>query len=157
KSISTILDLEPALLPHQRALAEWMAEYYVTPLAQVALMMLPPGLIRRSQVVLRLVKSDQPGMGETQESVSLRLKALIGLLLADGELDIERLKEMLGQKKAKELLQEALASGLVEREAQLQAPKTRIRHKRVVRLVAEPSVLEDWKQRTRAKLEQSLP
>ncbi len=157
KPISTILDLEPALLPHQRALAEWMAEYYVTPLAQVALMMLPPGLIQRSQVVLRLVKSDQPGTGETQENVSLRLKALIGLLLADGELDIERLKEMLGQKKAKELLQEALASGLVEREAQLQAPKTRIRHKRVVRLVAAPSVLEDWKQRTRAKLEQSLP
>ena len=42
RPISEILDLEPALLPHQRELAEWMAAYYVTPLAQVAQTMLPP-------------------------------------------------------------------------------------------------------------------
>ncbi len=33
RPLAAILDPEPALLPHQRALAEWMAEYYVTPLA----------------------------------------------------------------------------------------------------------------------------
>ena len=54
RPIAAIIDAEPALLPHQRALAEWMAEYCVTPLAQVALRMLPPGLIQRSQAVLRL-------------------------------------------------------------------------------------------------------
>src|SRR5712692_1265696 len=32
RSILTILDLEPVLLPHQRQLAEWIADYYVTPL-----------------------------------------------------------------------------------------------------------------------------
>src|SRR5580704_11057993 len=35
RPLSTILDPEPALLPHQRQLAEWMAMYYVTPLAYV--------------------------------------------------------------------------------------------------------------------------
>src|SRR5437660_1305111 len=40
RPIHTILDLEPALLPHQIALAQWISEYYVTPLSQVALMML---------------------------------------------------------------------------------------------------------------------
>ncbi len=48
RPISTILDPEPALLPHQRALAEWLAEYYVTPLAHCAMIMLPPGLMQRS-------------------------------------------------------------------------------------------------------------
>ncbi len=59
RPISTILDPEPALLPHQRALAEWMAEYYVTPLAQVATKMLPPGLMQRSKVVLHLINSEE--------------------------------------------------------------------------------------------------
>src|SRR5262249_40820986 len=58
RPISAILDPEPALLPHQIALAQWIAEYYVTPLAQVALIMLTRGLIQRSQFVLRLVGTD---------------------------------------------------------------------------------------------------
>ena len=62
RPVSAILDLEPALLPHQRDLAEWMAAYYVTPLAQVAQSMLPPGLVQRSKVVLRLIGDEgQPG------------------------------------------------------------------------------------------------
>ncbi len=101
RPISTILDLEPALLPHQRALAEWIAEYYVTPLAQVALMMLPPGLMQRSKVVLHLIKNEDLASKGAQDQLAFtRLRALIGLLLAEGELDIERLEEMLGPKLA---------------------------------------------------------
>src|SRR5205807_5910839 len=137
RPISAILDIEPALLPHQRALAEWMADYYVTPLAQIAMIMLPPGLMQRSQVVLHLAKSEQGEGEELSQATSLRLQALIGLLLADGELDVEQLKKMLGARKAKDVLKEALASGLVEREAQLASPLTKKRVKRVVRLVAE--------------------
>jgi primosomal protein N' (replication factor Y) len=158
RPISTILDLEPALLPHQRALAEWMAEYYVTPLAQVAVKMLPPGLIQRSKVVLHLINSEDLSTNRTNDQVVLtRHRALIGLLLAEGELDIERLKEMLGPRLAKEIIQEALSSGIIEREATLHAPTTRVRHKRVVRLVAQGEKLELWRQHTRIQLEQSLP
>ena len=157
RPISTILDPEPALLFHQRALAEWMAEYYVTPLAQVALMMLPPGLMQRSKVVLHLIKSEDMERNEIVSPAFTRLQALIGLLLADGELDVERLREMVGQKRAKEVLQEALASGLIEREPQLDAPRTRTRHKRIVRLVAHDEFLHAWIQQTEARLQASLP
>ncbi len=157
RSISTILDLEPALLSHQRELAEWMAEYYVTPLAQVAFMMLPPGLMQRSRVVLHLMKSEYPGMDDVQQTTLTRLQALIGLLLTDGELDIERLKEMLGPKRAKEVVKEALESGIIEREPQLDAPRTRARHKRIVRLIAQGDALASWRRRTERQLQQSLP
>jgi len=157
RPISTILDPEPALLPHQRALAEWMAEYYVTPLAHVALTMLPPGLMQRSKVVLHLIKSEDMERNEAALPAFTGLQALIGLLLADGELDIERLREMVGQKRAREVLQEALASGLIEREPQLDAPRTRTRRKRVVRLVAQGEILNSWLQRTEAQLQESLP
>ncbi len=86
-----------------------------------------------------------------------RHRALIGLLLADGEIDIERLKEMLGPKQAKEIIQEALSSGIIEREARLHAPNTRVRHKRIVRLKIQEEMLEAWRMQTRAQLEQSLP
>ena len=158
RPISTILDLEPALLPHQRALAEWIAEYYVTPLAQVALMMLPPGLMQRSKVVLHLIKNEDLASKGAQDQLAFtRLRALIGLLLAEGELDIERLEEMLGPKLAKEVIQEALSSSIIEREATLHAPATRARHKRVVRLIAEGSTLESWRQQAQTQLQQSLP
>jgi primosomal protein N' (replication factor Y) len=158
RPISTILDPEPALLPHQRALAEWMATYYVTPLAQVAVKMLPPGLLQRSKVVLHLINGENLATNATQDQQALtRLRALIGLLLADGEIDIERLKEMLGPKQAKEIIQEALSSGIIEREAMLHAPTTRVRHKRVIRLIIQGEMLETWRMQTRAQLEQSLP
>jgi primosomal protein N' (replication factor Y) (superfamily II helicase) len=78
-------------------------------------------------------------------------------LLADGQLDTERLKEMLGPQKAKEVLQEALASGLIEREAQLHPPKAHARYKKVVRLLLDGAALEAWHQATEEKLHQSLP
>ncbi len=190
RPLHTILDLEPVLLPHQRKLAEWIAEYYITPLAQVALMMLPPGLMQRSKIVLRLVADNETGVapqngdaaGELESSFEpiqvkaipespakvatvvqspgtrahLTTRALVGLLLADGELDVERLKEMLGEKRAKEVLKEAFASGLVEREAQLHPPQAHVRYKRVVRLVAQGEALEAWRQRAEEQLQESL-
>jgi primosomal protein N' (replication factor Y) len=158
RPVSTILDPEPALLSHQRALAEWMAAYYITPLAQVAVKMLPPGLMQRSKVVLHLINSEDLATNGTKDpAVLTRHRALIGLLLAEGELDIDRLKEMLGPRLAKEIIQEALSSGMIEREATLRAPTTRTRHKRVVRLIAQGESLESWRQQTRTQLEQSLP
>jgi primosomal protein N' (replication factor Y) (superfamily II helicase) len=157
RPISAILDPEPALLPHQRALAEWMAEYYVTPLAHIAMMMLPPGLVQRSRIVLQMVKSEEGEDMAVPQPVSLRLQALQGLLLAEGALDIEHLKKMLGPTRAREIVQEALASGLVERNPQLAAPLVKKRIKRVVRLTAQREVLEAWRQRTEAMVPQSSP
>src|SRR5258708_5510590 len=134
-----------------------MADCLVRPLAYVALMMMPPGLMQRSKVVLHLIKSEDMERNETALPAFTGLQALIGLLLADGELDIERPRAMVGQKRAREVLQEGLASGLIEREPQLDASRTRTRRKRVVRLIARGETLNAWLQRTEAQLQASLP
>jgi primosomal protein N' (replication factor Y) len=160
RPLSTLLDPLPALLPHQRALAEWLANYYVTPLAHTALMMLPPGLMQRSKMVLQIIDVEAATRHIAQsdgEGRFTRLRALIGLLLAEGALDIERLKEMLGPKKARELLKEAQASGLIERGAQLQEPQARARRKRVVRLRLRGPELAAWRQSAQERLQASLP
>lgn len=160
RPITTLLDPLPALLPHQRALAVWLAEYYVAPLAYTAMMMLPPGLMQRSKMVLQLIDAEAAADAAAQvdeESRFTRLNALIGLLLAEGTLDIERLKEMLGPKKAREVLKEAQESGLVERGAELHAPRARARRKRVVRLLAGGVELETWRRTAQVRLQESLP
>ena len=116
--------------------------------------------MQRSKVALRLIIDEQPGIdidAQEQPQALTSTRALIGLLLADGELDIERLKEMLGPKRAKEVLKEALASGLIAREAQLQMPRARARRKRIVRLLLHGDALAAWKQRTEATVQASLP
>ena len=151
RPIAAILDVEPVLLPHQRELAEWMTEYYVTPLAQTAMLMFPPGLTQRSEIVLHLAKHQQE-YGNGQQPASLRLQALIGLLLSDGELNIEQLKKMLGAQKAKEVLKEAVESGLIEREAQLSTASAKKRIRRVVRLAVRGEELAVWRHKTEALL-----
>ncbi len=157
RPLRSILDHEPALLPYQMALAEWIADYYVTPLAQVAQMMLPPGLMQRSQMVLRLV-TENPAELEVLlahgPETSLNTQALVGLLLSDGEVQVEQLKEMLGARRAKELLKEARSSGLIAQDAELASPKARIRTRRVVRLFAQGVALEEWRQRAQERLQQ---
>ena len=95
-----------------------------------------------------------PGEREAEHAISLRVQALVGLLLADGKLNVEKLKKMLGPTQAKKLLSEALASGLVERKAQLLSTK---RMKRVVRLVAQGEELALWRERAEAQIQQNLP
>jgi primosomal protein N' (replication factor Y) len=152
RPLHAILDQKPVLLPHQRQLAQWMAQYYVTPLAQVAFMMLPPGLTQRSQMVLRLATTSLNE--QLAQKASPRLRALVGLLLADGTLAMDQLKQMLGEKKAREVVKEAMASGLITREAQLQAPRTRAYIKRVVRLVASDDAIAAWRAQKEAVLQQ---
>ncbi|TMC23323.1 MAG: DEAD/DEAH box helicase, partial [Chloroflexi bacterium] len=152
RPLHAILDPVPALLPHQRILAEWMAEYYVTALAHCALVMLAPGLMQRSQLVLRLAEEYEAADEETTQGLSLRLRALLGLLQADGEVNVERLKKMLGQKQAKEVLQELQQSNLIVQTPQLSLPKARPRVQRIVRLLAQGEALQEW----RARMEQQL-
>ena len=159
RPIHSILDPEPAILPHQQALALWISEYYITPLAQVTLLMLTRGLMQRSQFVLRLVEdglSEVNRSTEATQEMPLQVRAMIGLLLSDGALDTVQFEKMLGPTRAKKFIKEALASGFVQREAQLQAPRAKARVKRIVRLVARREKLEAWRKRTEAVLQESL-
>ncbi len=154
RPLRDILDTEPALLPHQQELALWISEYYITPLAQVTLLMLTRGLMQRSQFVLRLVEESLEHTSE--QDVPLQVRALIGLLLTDGTQDVEQFKKMLGPKRAQQFLKEALASGIIEREARLQTPKAKARVKKIVRLLARGEALETWRKPIEAVLQQSV-
>ncbi len=149
RPLHTILDPLPALLPHQITLAQWISEYYLTPLALVAQMMLPPGLMQRSRMVLRLAATDaltDEQIDESMRSTSPQLRALIGLLMAEGELTIAHLKEMLGTKRASEVLKEARTHDLVLQGSELEMPRAHARVKQLVHILADEATLTDWRQ-----------
>nr|BBH90328.1 primosomal protein N' [Thermosporothrix sp. COM3] len=154
RPIHSLLDPEPVLLPHQRALAEWIAEYYVTPLALVAWMMLSPGLVRRSQFVLRLSNDLEPG--ETTDQASLRLRALLGLLQEEGAIEEKRLTKLLGPTQAQKLIREIRENPFIVREPSLSGPKVKPRMKRVVTLIARGEQLLEWREEREAKVRQAL-
>jgi primosomal protein N' (replication factor Y) len=154
RPLHAILDPEPALLPHQRALAQWMSEYYVAPLAHTALVMLSPGLMQRSQFVLRLTEDYYNADDERMQGVSLHLRALLGLLHTDGELDVELLKKMVGPTRAKTLLKEIKASNLVTYDPQLSTPRAKPRIKRIVYLAAQGEMLAQWREEREQQLQQ---
>jgi primosomal protein N' (replication factor Y) len=156
RDVHEILDLEPVLLPHQMTLAQWMAEYYVTPLAQVAQMMLPPGLVQRSRYVLRLAEGDRDELNAAIQGASLPLRSLVGLLLAEGEIDVEKLKAMLGPTRAKQILKEVRANSLVEYGSQLRPPKVKPQVRRIVRLLLQGEALLEWREHMQARIEQGL-
>lgn len=155
RPVREILDEEPALLAHQMALATWIAEYYVTPLSQVAQMMLPPGLVQRSRYVLKLAETDSQEL-EEKLGASLSLRALIGLLIADGEIDVKRLREMLGPSKANRILKEVKSSHLVEYEAQLHHAKARPLLRKTVQLIASAQTLAEWRMQAEAQVQAAL-
>jgi primosomal protein N' (replication factor Y) len=156
RDLHEILDLEPVLLPHQMALAQWMAIYYVAPLAQVAQMMLPPGLVQRSRYVLRLNEGDRAELSNAVQTASLPLRSLVGLLLTEGEIDVEKLKSMLGPTKARQLLKEVRANSLIEYASQLQQPRVKPQMRRVVRLLLQGEALLEWRERKLSHIEQGL-
>jgi primosomal protein N' (replication factor Y) len=53
RALVAVLDPEPLLRAHQRALAEWLVDRYACGLDAAARLMLPPGLVRNTRVVLR--------------------------------------------------------------------------------------------------------
>ena len=148
RPVATILDVEPALQGYQMALAQWISDYYVTPLAYVAQMMLPPGLMQRSRAVLRLADGEDKALDAALQGGSLQLRALIGLLLSEGTIDVERVKELLGPKRAKAVLKEARENDLFLQTSQLDAPRAKAHTKRIVRLVARGDALDEWRERT---------
>src|SRR5579884_2501927 len=155
RPIRELLDEQPALQSHQIALAEWMAAYYATPLAQVAQMMLPPGLMQRSHYVLRLAEDHQERDGGVQ-AAPFSIRALVGLLLEDGEIDIERLKKMLGPTRAKRILREVRTQSLVEYGSRLHPPRAKPLVKQLVRLRTQGPALQKWYERTQERIQQGL-
>ncbi|HEX6123613.1 MAG TPA: DEAD/DEAH box helicase, partial [Ktedonobacterales bacterium] len=152
REIQAILLPEPALLPAQRALAEWISDYYVAPLGLAARLFLPPGLLRSVRMVLRPVEGEMSppgaGMGPVGDE-----GAVLALLRERGWLEHAQVVETLGAERARAVIRRLRRRGAVRLAAEIPASFLRARRERRVRLLAAPDAIEGWRADARAALD----
>jgi primosomal protein N' (replication factor Y) len=134
-----IADPTPVLSPAHIELASWISRYYLAPLIEAVLLMLPPGVTRKTRVTISLSKGAAvPGdLDDGQQRV-------IDLLRAEGELPLKGLGEKLGLKNYQQIADGLARRGLIVQRSQLSDAVARPKTERVARLKTElpPDVLE---------------
>lgn len=86
KDLYEIADATPVLSLAQIELASWISSYYLAPLIDVVLLMLPPGMARKTRVILRL-STERP----LPPDLNAEQRAIIRMLQREGEVELHTL------------------------------------------------------------------
>ncbi len=170
RDVAALLDPTPLLGPERRALAAWLADRYGCALATAAQLMLPPGLLHRTRVVLRPAPPDvapsdsaEDAMtGDTQQvpphdalpSGPIRDEAaVLGALRDRGQLDVRVLGDTMGSARARAAVAALLATGAASREALGPASLAVGRREARLRLSGTENDLAAWRAAARTRLD----
>ncbi|HEU0028325.1 MAG TPA: primosomal protein N' [Ktedonobacterales bacterium] len=158
REVSGLALPEPALSASQRALAEWIADYYWVPVGMAARLLLPPGLASSARSVVRVVPNPAESVdGDLPEDAALTL----ALLRDEGAVERLRLEEAFGAARAREVTRTLVRRGLASLATELPPAQLKPRRERRARLAATPEALEAlealeaWRAEARARLDAS--
>ncbi|HKV86003.1 MAG TPA: DEAD/DEAH box helicase, partial [Ktedonobacterales bacterium] len=151
RAIGDVLLAEPALSATQRALAEWISDYYTAPLASAARLMMPPGLLREARSVLRPAEITV-AVGATGEFAGDEA-IVLGLLRERGKLERGQVERSLGRERARLAIEGLRRRGAVTLVVELPERFARSRRERRARLTAPLDVVERWREEARAQLD----
>jgi primosomal protein N' (replication factor Y) (superfamily II helicase) len=178
REVAALIDATPVMVPHHLALAEWLAERYNCSLATAAHLMLPPGLVRNTRVVLRPVEVEVPADADMPDDATApessegalsdhgafvadvdhpgRLRdedALLGALRARGRLDERAVSDTLGARRTQAALSTLLSTGAIAREPVVPDAWVRPRSEAHLRLAASEGAVAAWQAAARAELD----
>ncbi len=133
RPVTRLLFDAPLLSSMQLDLGLWLSDYYLAPLIDCLRLMLPPGLLRRPQAVLRLhPEAPAPqGLPAVQQQI-------VELVQAHGVRSMAQLAHQLGQERAARAVRALVRRGVLIRGSSLPAPRARPRRVNFVRLIASP-------------------
>jgi primosomal protein N' (replication factor Y) len=157
RDISKLLDDAPVLLPHQQALAEWLADYYCASLPTSVLLMLPPRLVDGMRLVLGKQALEETEDAESQVGTNHLAgetsRALADFVREKGAVDEAKVREMLGAARAGTAIAELLEHRVVD----LVPAHLRTQRARVVRLAAPYDEAARWREETQQQLDTLSP
>ena len=163
RPVGRILLAEPLILPHHRALAEWLADHYAAPLASAARLMLPPGLLAGLRTVVRPADNLAPAgdaAGDAVEAAATSLPGDSRIVLAMARerstLTLTEIERALGTTRARAATRDLITRGQIVTAVELPPSQAGMRRDRFVRLIAAPDALDAWRTATRARLD-TLP
>ncbi len=135
KNIVDIIDLTPTIHQNDLKLAEWIAEYYGSPLGEVVKIFLPAGFSQSSKKIVSL--SD---LYDKSKKLSVT-KSKIVQLLADQSATIMQLKKKSGIKNIYSIISELDAEGVVTVSEET-SKRPSIKNERFFRRISNDSVLQ---------------
>jgi primosomal protein N' (replication factor Y) len=151
RAIGDVLLEEPALSAAQRALAEWISDYYTAPLASAARLMMPPGLLREARSVLK--PDERMATGGADGDMSGDEAIVLGLLRERGKLERGQVERSLGRERARLAIEGLRRQGALTLAVELPERFARSRRERRARLTAAPDAIERWREEARSRLD----
>lgn len=143
RPILKLASSRPLLHPYQIDLARWISHYYLAPLWDTLVLMLPSGLLQGTERVVRLTtRGSATGAGHPLKRDERTLMAWLAAQ-PEGESTVRELGELLGSaRRARAAVAELEQLGLVEEALVEKPPAVRPRRERFVALVADPTRLQ---------------
>ena len=132
KPLYEIADPTPVLSPAHIELASWISRYYLAPLIDAVLLMLPPGVTRKTRIMVSL-----NGDVALPADLDPWQQGVMDLLRTEGELPLHGLGRKLGLKNHQQIVDGLARRGLIVKRSQLSEARARPKMERVARLKAE--------------------
>jgi primosomal protein N' (replication factor Y) len=130
RDIDSIIDSQPLLSPHHVSLAQWISDYYLSPLFDAVALMLPPGFERR------IIISICPTPGEYDaSSLTQQQRHILKLTKQRGKLGLKDVEKALGKKRAQSIVSQLVRRGLVVRDYQLEPVRVKPKEELYLSLV----------------------
>jgi len=130
RDIASIIDHHPLLSPHHVSLAQWISDYYLSPLFDVVALMLPPGFERRIITSICPTPSEYDASSLTQQQAHV-----LGLTRRKGKVGLRDVEKALGKKQAHSIVSQLVRRGLVVRDYQLEPIRVRPKEELYLSLV----------------------
>ena len=129
KDLYEMADPTPILSPAQIELASWISSYYLAPLIDAVLLMLPPGVARKTRVTLRLNAERTP-----PTDLNSQQQAVIETLEREGEVPLRTLGRRLKLRNYRSLVEGLARRGLIVKRSELAEARVKPKMERVARL-----------------------
>jgi primosomal protein N' (replication factor Y) len=120
REIIGVIEPEPVLSPPHVLLARWISEHYLSPLFDAVALMLPPGFERKAVAFVSAARTEFDISSLTDEQ-----RQVLDLVLGQGRVELRKLQNLLGKKKAPTIVSQLVRRGLLVRSYELEPLKVR--------------------------------
>lgn len=120
RDISGIIESRPLLSAARISLAQWLSDYYLSPLFSAVALMLPPGFERKTLTFV----SAAPDADESDiSSLTPEQRQILALLQKQERVSLRELEKKFGEKKAQAIVSQLVKRGLAARNYELEPIK----------------------------------
>ncbi|MDD4876713.1 MAG: primosomal protein N' [Dehalococcoidales bacterium] len=134
REIIDVIESRPLLSRIQILLAQWISEYYLSPLFNAVALMLPPGFERKVITFISEVKiTTQCDLS----SLSQEQKQVLELIGQRGVINLSQLEKVLGKKKTQAAITRLVGKGLVNRSYELEPIRVKPKYELYISLAVK--------------------